>query len=102
MIRKLPYADWLAARLELDRIQAQIGDIPHLPQIDPMIEQARNSLAKEASPSVAGAELLLIAEQLKATPHLAQSAERLARMIIDFPFAEVSAEEPATNLGNGL
>lgn len=99
MIRKLPYADWLAACLELDRIQLQLEDLSHLPQIDPMLAQARNSLIVEASPSVAGAELELIAEQLKDYPPIAQAASRLSKMIIDFPFAEVAPEESRSGSG---
>lgn len=93
MIRKLPYADWMDAQRELRALVRRAGML-NLPHINSLLERVFRTLARDATPSLAGLELEYIAAQLRAYPEIRESLMQLSRELLEYPHAQTTPDLP--------
>lgn len=89
MIRKLPYAEWIAAQRELKAIRQRARMIGE-PDIDKILAGIFQTLANERLPLVAACELEFVVDLVPRYPHLQQSLLSVVHRICAYPTAETS------------
>lgn len=83
----------MAAQRELQALVRRAGML-NLPHIDSLLNRVFRTLARDASPAVAGIELEYIAAQLRAYPEMRDSLLQLARKLFEYPLAQTTPDLP--------